>query len=60
MRGYDSLSVADANRRIERLTDADDVRAMLAYEAANKARKSVVSNARRRLEAIASELAAAS
>ena len=60
VRGYDSLTVATASRRIERLTDADDVRAVLAYEEANKDRKSVVSTARRRLEAIASELAAAS
>ena len=60
VRGFDSLTVSVANRRIDRLTDADDVRAVLAYEEANKARKSVVMTARRRLEAIASQLAAAS
>lgn len=60
VRGYDSLTVSEANRRIERLTDASDVRAVLAYEQANKARKSVISTARQRLEVLASELAAAS
>ena len=60
MRGYDSLTVTDVKRRIERLTEADDVRAVLAYEEANKERKSVLSTASRRLEVITSELAAAS
>lgn len=60
VRGYDSLTVTDVKRRIERLTEADDVRAVLAYEEANKERKSVLSTASRRLEVITSELAAAS
>jgi bacterioferritin (cytochrome b1) len=60
IRGYDALRVDAAIARIGRLTDADDVRAVLAYESAHKARKGVIEAARTQLERLAEKLAAAS
>lgn len=60
IRNYDGLTASVAMRRIAQLTSADDVRAILAHETANKARKGVINSATRRLEALAAELAAAS
>jgi hypothetical protein len=60
IRGYDGLRADVAGARIGRLTDVDDVRTVLAYETAHKARKSVLQAARDRIEDLAAELAAAS
>jgi hypothetical protein len=51
--GYDELSATTATQRIRSLGSADDVRAILAYEEANKARKSVVKAANEQLTEIA-------
>lgn len=53
--GYDDLKVAEAVQRIDELTDAADVRAILAYEEAHAARARVVSAATARLGAVARE-----
>ena len=47
IRGYDALRADVAIARISRLTSVDDVRAVLAYETANKARKGVLEAASR-------------
>lgn len=60
IRGYDGMNAPTAIRRIERLSDAQDVRTMLAYETANKARKGVMAAAQQRLDAVASRLVAVS
>jgi hypothetical protein len=60
IRGYDALRADAAITRIGRLTAADDVRAVLAYESAHKARKGVIEAARTQLERLAARLAAAS
>lgn len=51
--GYDDMSVSQAKDRIAKLKDAGEVRAMLAYEEANRNRKSLVTAAERRIEEIA-------
>ena len=60
IRNYDSLTVEAAVGRIERLREADDARAVLAYESAHKQRKGVVAAARQRVEELAAELAGVS
>ncbi len=60
IRGYDRLNADVTIDRIRRLRDAHEVRAILAYETANKARKGVTVAARDRVEQLAAELAAAS
>jgi bacterioferritin (cytochrome b1) len=60
IRGYDRLRADQAIARINRLGDADDVRAVLAYETQHKARKGVLEAARGRVEELAARLAAAS
>jgi hypothetical protein len=60
IRNYDSLTVPTVVERIERIRDVDDLRAVLAYEAANKARKGVTNAIQGRLEEMVAELAAAS
>ena len=60
IRNYDSLTADDAISRIGRLRDADDVRTVLAYEAANKHRKGVTTVLQERLQGLAADLAAAS
>jgi len=53
IRGYDNLTAEQAKGRIERLEDSTDVRAILAYEEANKGRKSVIKAANEQLTEIA-------
>ena len=60
IRSYDSLAAAAAISRINRLRDVDDVRTVLAYEAANKHRKGVTSAAQARVEQLASQLVSVS
>jgi len=60
IRGYDGLRAEVVGARLARLTDIDDVRAVLAYESARKARKGVIDAARNRIEDLATKLAAAS
>jgi hypothetical protein len=60
IRGYDTLRADDATTRIGRLTDADDVRAALAYESAHKARKGVIEAAGTQIERLAARRPVAS
>ena len=60
IRGYAALRADAAAARIGRLTEIDDVRAVLAYESAHKARKGVIEAARTHIEHLAERLAAAS
>ncbi|TLF76759.1 ferritin-like domain-containing protein [Nocardia cyriacigeorgica] len=53
---YDELNVGEAVAEIKELTDPADVRAIIAYEEANKNRQGVVSAAQTRLAAIAQEV----
>ncbi|MEU8894572.1 ferritin-like domain-containing protein [Nocardia sp. NPDC048505] len=54
--GYDELNVNQSVSAIRELTDPADVRAIIAYEEANKNRQSVVSAAQTRFAAIAREV----
>ncbi|MBF6328102.1 ferritin-like domain-containing protein [Nocardia transvalensis] len=56
IRDYDDLNVSQAVAAIKDLNKPDDVRAILAYEEANKNRHGVVSAAQARLAAIAQEV----
>lgn len=60
IRNYDTLTAAAAISRIERLSDVDDLRTVLAYEGSNKARKGVISELEGRLERLAEELSTVS
>jgi hypothetical protein len=60
IRGYDALRADAAIGRIGRLTSVDDVRAVLAYETSNKARKGVLEAAHSRIEELAARLASVS
>ena len=60
IRNYDAKGVTQVVAALSRLNDAEGVRTVLAYEAANKARKGVVEAANARIEALAAALAAAS
>jgi hypothetical protein len=53
---YDELNVNEAIAAVKDLTDATDIRVIVAYEEANKARQRVVSAAQTRLAAIAQEV----
>lgn len=53
---YDELNVGEAVAAIKELTDPADVRAVVAYEEANKNRQGVVSAAQTRLAGIAQEV----
>ncbi|WP_422743729.1 ferritin-like domain-containing protein [Mycobacterium sp. WMMD1722] len=53
---YDDLTVADAVAAVKDLTDASDIRTVVAYEEAHKNRSRVVSAAQTRLAAIAQEV----
>lgn len=53
---YDELTVADAVAAVKDLTDASDIRTIVAYEEAHKNRSRVVSAAQTRLAAIAQEV----
>jgi len=59
IRGYDDKGVGDIVARVQRLRDPEQVRTVLAYEQANKARKGVIEAAQSRLEALASALVGA-
>lgn len=54
--GFDELNVSEAVSGIKALTNPADVRAILAYEEAHKARQGVVSAAQTRIAAIAQEV----
>ena len=53
---YDELNVSDAVAAVKDLTNPSDVRAIIAYEEANKNRQRVVSAAQTRVAAIAQEV----
>jgi hypothetical protein len=54
---YEEMNATTAAAEVDELADAADVRAVLAYEQANKARRGVIRAAQRRIEQIAAELA---
>ncbi|MEU0498115.1 ferritin-like domain-containing protein [Mycobacterium sp. NPDC006124] len=54
--GFDELNVSEAVSAIKALSNPADVRAILAYEEAHKARQGVVSAAQTRIAAIAQEV----
>ena len=56
IKNYENLSTADAIAAVKKLTKVEDVRAVIAYEEAHKARSSVVSAAQTRVAAIAKEV----
>ncbi|BBX65923.1 hypothetical protein MSAS_50970 [Mycobacterium saskatchewanense] len=56
IRKYDDLNINDAVAAIKELTDADDVRTIIAYEEAHKNRQRIVSAAQTRVAAIAQEV----
>lgn len=56
IKNFDNLSTANAIAAVKKLTEVEDVRAVLAYEEAHKARSSVVSAAQTRVAAIAKEV----
>ncbi|MDQ6649771.1 MAG: ferritin-like domain-containing protein [Actinomycetota bacterium] len=56
IKGYDDLSAENADKAINKLTRASDVRAILAYELENKNRKGVSTTAQVRIEDLAKEL----
>jgi hypothetical protein len=53
---FDGLNVTEAVAAVKELTDPSDIRAIVAYEEANKARARVVSAAQTRVAAIAQEV----
>ncbi len=53
---YDELNVSDAVAEVKELTDPNDVRAIIAYEEANKNRQRVISAAQTRVAAIAQDV----
>lgn len=57
IKNYDNLTTQDAIAAVKKLTEPEDVRAIVAYEQANKARSSVVSATQTRLAAVAKEAA---
>jgi hypothetical protein len=54
--GFDELNVTEAVNAVKELTDSADIRAIVAYEEANKNRARVVSAAQTRVAAIAQEV----
>jgi len=54
--GFDELNVSQAVAAVKDLTDTSDVRAVLAYEEANKQRQGVISAAQTRVAQIAQEV----
>jgi hypothetical protein len=57
---YDQLGVQDTIKQIKTLEDSDDIRTVVHYEEAHKARANVVSAAQTRLAAIAKKVAGVS
>lgn len=60
IRNYDDLNADVAISRLERLSDVDDVRTIMAYESANKQRKGVLRAAEARFEELSAKLVSAS
>jgi bacterioferritin (cytochrome b1) len=60
IRQYGNLTAGTAVDRVRRLDDIDDVRTILAYETANKQRKSVLTATRDHIESLTEQFAAAS
>jgi bacterioferritin (cytochrome b1) len=58
IKAFDDLTAKDAATRVTRLTSADEIRVVLAYERAHKNRQGVVEAADNRLSGLAQELAA--
>ncbi len=56
IRNYDGLNINDSVAAIKKLTVADDVRVIIAYEEAHKNRQRIVSAAQTRVAAIAQEV----
>lgn len=54
--GYDDLNLNEAVTAVKDLADSADIRAIIAYEEAHKARQRVVSAAQTRVAAIAQEI----
>jgi hypothetical protein len=54
--GYDELNLNDAVAAVKDLEDPADIRAVVAYEEANKNRQRLVSAAQTRVAAIAQEI----
>jgi hypothetical protein len=57
VKNYEGLSTPDAIAAIRKLTAVEDVRTVIAFEEAHKARSSVVSAAQTRIAAIAKQVA---
>jgi hypothetical protein len=57
IKGYDNLTTNAAVAAIKKLTEVEDVRAIMAYEEAHKGRSGVASAAQTRIAAIAKEVA---
>ncbi|MEU0545293.1 ferritin-like domain-containing protein [Nocardia sp. NPDC005978] len=57
IRRFDELNVTQASAKLKELTEPSDIRAVLAYEEANKNRHGVVAAAENRLAAIAQDVA---
>jgi hypothetical protein len=57
IKNYEGLSTTDAIAAIKKLTDVEDIRAVLAFEESHKGRSSVVSAAQTRVAAIAKQVA---
>ena len=57
IKNYDNLTTTDAIAAVKKLTAVEDVRAVVAYEQAHKARGSVVSASQTRVAAIAKQVA---
>ena len=57
IKNYDNLTTTDAIAAIKKLAEVEDVRTVVAYEEAHKARSSVVSAAQTRVAAIAKQVA---
>jgi bacterioferritin (cytochrome b1) len=55
---YQDLNVTTVVNRLQRLTDAEEIRSVLTYEQATKNRKGVVSAAQAQLEEVANQVAA--
>ena len=56
VRGFDGLTAQDVVAKINRLTSADDIRVVLAYEKAHKHRAGVVAAGTKRISRIAKDL----
>ena len=57
IKGYDNLTTRAAVAAIKKLTEVEDVRAIIAYEEAHKGRRGVASAAQTHIAAIAKEVA---